>query len=363
MVLYRNKKKSIFYAIIEELYHQMVFGIKWIGQIIWTSFQSLIQWFSPKDSKKSSSVLTDLKNSTPHSSVQPLLPKQTAIQFPAIELGTTPVVITEKIIDNPGQGDCLFFALALDLVRIIHYEKLSSHVEVAQRTFNIWKKWDPTIQYEDLMKFTYQELTIHRFQKDSEAYQLWNKLQYSLRRVLGSYQIHRLLPLVENASQSITPDTILSNNRHYLDFRSLYFHSLDDSRYNVFANHSDIHKAIDYIKRLNLPLGNELNQALAQHFMMLFTQNPSPIFEAILRHSTTEWGTDEDLVELSEVFDVNVQLKQNQPSALNDEVEVQNAVIPRPRPNRHSFWVKNINNFHWVNVVPDVEDDLHYKIR
>ena len=65
------------------------------------------------------------------------------------------IVIVPKTVDNPGSGNCAFYAFAIGLINIIQYENQTGTCS----TFNKWVEFDSSINayYIRLVKFDFNK--------------------------------------------------------------------------------------------------------------------------------------------------------------------------------------------------------------
>ncbi|HEN5539658.1 TPA: Dot/Icm T4SS effector Lem21, partial [Legionella pneumophila] len=253
------------------------------------------------------------------------------------------VFLRERTIDNPGLGNCAFYAFAIGLVNIIQEE-----AKYNRRTmFDRWVGLDRSIsgQYDEILKLNLED-------PDKE---LLDRLQSSLRIVTYQYQIRELRNVCVFRNGNYNR---LTGNSNFVNFAALYYGDpLDtDSRFNPFADSVPILMKMANIDRDSVHPGHE-NDVLVPLFLDLLygdTTNPaditletepksdSPIITA-MNNITQDffWGTHLDLNYLAEAFEVNLHVLRNN-SPIQEFVDI---------PERHTLTLTNSNNTHWTTQI------------
>lgn len=262
----------------------------------------------------------------------------------ALKLEAQPACVNNEIelskieIDNPGQGNCAFYAFSIGLIHLIQEESISGQKKI----FNQWVNLDSSIvQYwDDILNFDYQ----------SENKLLLDSLQSSLRFITHDVQIKELRYVCAHPG----PDYVqVLSNSNFIKFAELYYSNQVDSRFNEFAKSNIIINDIKALKEKKLRQ-NEVDKELAQLFIRLIygkqdsisedtdPKYNSPIITGISSITKNSfWGTHYDLNHLAEVFEVNFHPLQNgvARSRFVDQEE------------RHTITVNNKWNAHWTTYV------------
>ncbi|KTD74678.1 hypothetical protein [Legionella waltersii] len=278
-----------------------------------------------------------------------------SVKSPSIEesqeVAKESVVHLKRIIDNPGLGNCAFYAFATAVLSIIVQEKNQGKREM----FDRWVKLDPSVSdlYDRLPALYDSILRNNMGGRDKE---LLDQLQSSLRIITYQYQVSELRNSC--AKFHIKPKD-LEENSNFVQFAYLYYgNPIDtDPRFNPFANSPDILRELQKIDRRTV-IKNHENDVLMPIFLKLVygdkvepkdityrtePQKNSPILVAM--NGITQdffWGSHIDLDYLSIAFNLNLHVLRNQ-----------NAVqeYPNDLPNQHTITLQNLNNAHWTTEV------------
>jgi hypothetical protein len=262
-----------------------------------------------------------------------------------------PILMVEKTLDNPGNGDCLFYATSLLLIKIIHYEAALLDPQRQRQLANRWRQLDPLITYEQLVRFTQEQLSDAQHIPEHPARMHWDMLQQSLRRVL----FHVRLTGIQAAIRM----NELARNPAYQSFVARYTHPERNSDYNPFGgDFSVIEREFTLIREQRLS-PRELDDQLMALFLRLFNSTASeiPPLVAALRASVENhvWGTDDDLYEIAEALNVNLDVQSNIQETVPQELLA--AIVGPKRLDRHTLTLRNYNNGHWVSVIPQPADE------
>lgn len=248
------------------------------------------------------------------------------------------IELSSEKVDNPGRGNCAFYAFAIGLIDLIQEQAIYGNKDI----FNLWVNQDPSIaQHWDAIKN-------YSLKQEDEAF--LNVLQTSLRKIAFQVQINELRNACANPANDYE-ELVASSN--FSRFAELYHNDVVDRRFNEFAKSSTIKKEIAVLKAQAIPL-NDINRELVTLFLKLMYDpqelitkdtNPkknSPIVKAL--SSVTQnsvWGTHLDLDYLSRTFKVNFHTLQDG-TARWPFVDVNEW---------HTITVDNRNNAHWDTQV------------
>ena len=250
--------------------------------------------------------------------------------------------IFDERIDNPGRGNCGFYAFAIGLINIIKDENAYS----SKQMFNRWVALNPEIknEFNAIINFNFQT-------PDND---LLNRLQSYLRFTLYHHKLNELKSACayNNAADNYTK---LTANSIFTNFAALYYKvpaNIDPS-YNEFARSPLIKEAIASLGTLTV---NKENTALVPLFIELlygkvdfktltedsYPLDTSPIL-GLLQQITAdfEWAQHLDLDYLSRAFQLNLHILDN----------------GKPRwafkdtPGLHTIALNNENNSHWTTQV------------
>lgn len=261
----------------------------------------------------------------------------------------TVIEITELSVDNPGKGNCAFYAFAIGLIDIIQDEQFI-RAPCFQLIFDNWVNHDPEV------KSLYKDI-INADSKHPDA-ALLNKLQTSLRKLVYEAKLNELyeacaISRKENEYQALT------GNSTYNNFAGLFFYNFDvDPNFNELVGSNRVRAAINQLKQdKNLVKDHEV-YALAPSLISLIygpdiaidninvgtkPQQNSPILTALERvKQDCVWGTHNDLNYLANLFDITLHtLADNQP--------IQSFIADNPE--KHIITVNNIKNAHWISRI------------
>lgn len=262
-------------------------------------------------------------------------------------MGTTPttsaanVTVDTEMVDNPGGGDCAFYAFAIGLVDIIQDEAIANQTSM----FSRWLALDPQIET------LYLELIECDVTKADPALLL--QLQRSLRKI--SYE----RTLNDLRSACVLPDehyTDLTADYIFNQFMALY-HQNDgaDPRYNLLANANGMRAAMAKIRN-DFPTLDDTKvvKCIAPEFLRILYGSDvdvnaitpdtpidpqSPILLGI-QNLTKDgyWGTHTDLNNLAGSFKVNLHTLTNQVANYT----------PADNADQHTVTLNNKDNTHWV---------------
>jgi hypothetical protein len=267
------------------------------------------------------------------------------------EVAQESVVFLRRIIDNPGHGNCAFYAFVTALLSIILKEKGDGKREM----FDHWVKLDPSISglYDRLPDLYGRVLRNDIGERDNE---LLDQLQSSLRIIAYQYQVSELR---NTCAQFHENPKILETNSNFVHFAALYYGNPQDidSTFNPFANSPAIMRELAKIDRPSVVVNHE-NDVLMPIFLKLLygdkikpeeikyntePQKNSPILVA-MNNITQDffWGSHTDLDYLTIAFNTNLHILRN-----HDAVQE----YPNDLPNQYTITLQNLNNAHWTTEV------------
>jgi hypothetical protein len=253
------------------------------------------------------------------------------------------IEISTRTVDNPGKGNCGFYAFAIGLINIIQEEKVW-----ARRTmFDRWVQLDDSIgRYYD---------AICAYDIDRPNYELLENLHKALRLTTFRQQVDELRRVCPVAKKEDGYKNLVATST-YRKFAELYYGKDVDVRFNELAYSDAIKKAITKIDRSSV-VENRESLVLAPAFLRLFygervdlesitaatePSGTSPIIEA-LQGVTKDfvWANHLDLDYLANAFEVNLHTLENG-----------NARYPfKDLANRHTITLNNQYNVHWTTKV------------
>lgn len=260
------------------------------------------------------------------------------------EASKAAVCLERRIIDNPGLGNCGFYAFAIGLISIIQEEVSSKK----RGMFDRWVELDPSIAGL-FVKIVNSDL-------DNVDRELLDQLQSSLRIIAYQYQV---LELKKTCSLYSNNPKALEENSNYIHFAALYYgNELDtDSRFNPFANSGPILQELATIDRTTVRENHEDDVLMPLFLKLLYGDkvNPkqiksdtepmlnSPILVG-MNNITQDffWGTHTDLDYLAIAFKLNLHVLRNQTSVQE---------YPGDLPNQHTITLQNLGNAHWTTEV------------
>ncbi|MFA6303796.1 MAG: hypothetical protein WC627_11800 [Legionella sp.] len=250
--------------------------------------------------------------------------------------------IIEERIDNPGMGNCAFYAFAQSLIKIIQEE----HATKNKPMFRRWMALYPSIRahYKSIQQFDFDA---------SPDLDLLNELQHSLRQIAYDFQLRDLQQACAEASPANDYQALMANS-NYQKFMLVCYSDNEDPRFNEFAGIEEIKNEVILVRNQTHDTVRDRDNAFAVLFLRLFygkdvdlkqksqrtpIANNSPIIAAI--STVTQdyfWGNEIDLDALARAFQVNLH-------ALVNGKAVQGF---RDIPERNTITVDNHFNVHWT---------------
>ncbi len=172
----------------------------------------------------------------------PVGKKKTDLSTPNTSDSDSHIIIEGKKIDNPGLGNCAFYAFAIGLIEIIQEEKIAYGSR--RPMFKQWVALDPSINTENL----YDDICSFDYKKPKNR--LLDQLQKSLRQIVCECTLSELRQACAS-SRAANDYKKLTATSSFMNFSFLYYDNLEwiDSDYNEYANLQDVKKALDALVR------------------------------------------------------------------------------------------------------------------
>ncbi|CEG58449.1 hypothetical protein [Legionella fallonii] len=260
----------------------------------------------------------------------------------------TKINIRSKIVDNPGGGDCAFYAFAIALINIIKEENVYKNKKMFER----WVALDPSIAEH------FGAICSFNFNRPNN--ELLYQLQRSLRTITHFSQLNELKRACcdpENYTDPNNPYKIIVGNSTYIKFAEFYYNLQTDARFNELADSDAILRAILRIKRGDVRENFE-HLILVPVFLSLIYGggvapksitldrlpiNRAPVVEAMAAITQDAfWGTHLNLDYLARAFEVNFHPLENLVPVQEFKGDVRG---------RHTVTINNVNNAHWTTEV------------
>lgn len=249
------------------------------------------------------------------------------------------VEIKKETIDNPGKGNCAFYAFAIGLINIIQEEGSYGCKDMFNR-----------LLHSDVSLANQYEAII-RFDKEKPDEGLLDRLQNMLRFDVYHHSLNELKAACANPADNYRQ---LIANSFYGQFCELYYDNYE-ANFNVFADSAEIKNAVN-IDRSKVR-ANQENEVLVPIFLALvygtkiypssITPDTVPLINSPVIRSMAKitknfvWGTHLDLDYLSRNYKVNLHTLQNGMS-LQTFQDISD---------QHTITINNIANAHWVTEV------------
>ncbi|MCW8449718.1 hypothetical protein [Legionella quinlivanii] len=284
------------------------------------------------------------------------------------------IIIRNKSVNNPGLGNCAFYALATGLIHIIQEESSGNNREL----FDHWLALQEQFQLQVSIDTLYPRICdfhIEESKRTREDRELLDNLQKALRELLFKSQLEELKQVCSNPGDDYT---LLRSNSQFSDFAAVYHEDVNRIRnYNEFANSAIILREIRALKAKHDRLLRELKEGddtaeelpfeqinldLQSLFLRLlygddvslpmkdipFSED-SPIILGMKKITQNyTWGSHSHLDSLARTLGVN----------LHYLVNGQATQPFKDIPNQHCITIDNQNNLHWVTRIPIACDRL-----
>jgi|GEM_PF-1850318 len=188
--------------------------------------------------------------------------------------GKEPVVgeaENRQYINNPGGGDCLFYAFSLGLARYICHDMTTAKELEVSSVFQAWCKFNPGMREPNRAKALFALGTVSPLQYNRGLYSYWNIFQQSMRNLVAAYMCHQLkyegIAVLQtyqyihaNQWDGIKTNGLVNNlfaqNPLYREFNMLY--NLDrksvaeDLATNIFKNLHQTHRSMAYTNEIHI---------------------------------------------------------------------------------------------------------------
>ncbi|WP_133139760.1 hypothetical protein [Legionella genomosp. 1] len=282
-------------------------------------------------------------------------------------------IIRNKSVNNPGLGNCAFYALATGLIHIIQEESSGN----SRGLFDHWLALQEQFQLEASIDTLYPRICAFNIEESKRTRadrELLDNLQKALRELLFKSQLEELEQVCSNPGDDYT---LFRSNSQFSDFAAVYHEDINRIRnYNEFTNSAVILREIRALKAKHDQLLRELREAddtveeipferinldLQSLFLRLlygkevslptnipFAQD-SPIILGMKKITQNyTWGSHSHLDSLARTLHVN----------LHYLVNGQATQPFKDIPNLHCITIDNQNNLHWVTRIPIACDRL-----
>lgn len=153
---------------------------------------------------------------------------------------STPQWIVKRI-DNPGRGNCAFYAFAIGLIDIIQKQRLTSGIHRSPM-FNHWVALDPSIDAE------YEAICAFDFNRPDKK--VLDRLQMRLRHTIYQYKLSELRHACASSRMDNGYKDLVATSS-YTNFSALLYNNSAniDSRYNEYAASKGAMAAIRKLKK------------------------------------------------------------------------------------------------------------------
>jgi hypothetical protein len=289
--------------------------------------------------------------------------------LPSVEETDIHDIVARKV-ENPGNGDCAFYAFAIGLIHIIKHEFGCKKTTI----FDNWSELDKNI------KQYYMPIVKSDVNNIMQNLNLLNPLQRSLRNILFESQIKKLQDVCVHPGKN--NQNLIADDNYNL-FASLYYDNIEsnncnklyqyedfdikDDDCNKFYQCKDIERILsEEFATIRKSASEDKTPELIQLFLrLLYGKNKQPITrdtpipeDSLIKKAISTiktdgvWGTAKDLAILAEIFNVNLNI-------------ITNGIIPSYPfiniPDRHTIIINNDGNMHWntgIEVAWSKDDQL-----
>ncbi|ANH11704.1 TPA: type IV secretion protein Dot [Legionella pneumophila] len=269
-------------------------------------------------------------------------------------------------IDNPGGGDCGFYALAIGLISIIQNEyKLYGK----SKTYDRWKQVEGIygVRLQDILNVDLTKLHDSPYTYKSELLFL---LQMSLRNIAVIVNKEDLVKRIIEEGRSKDQTKIEGSNAYckFMELVQLYLYRRDSleriSQFNELALSPEIvQTARDIAKILRPILRNQpfhqvqkienafVKEVLLNDVLSGNTINSNSIILKNLEKIKEQgrWATHDDLKEIADLLKINLNVV-GQPNG-------------KPIPEYPTVTLKNLSNTHWITQVESLQGPRQYTPR
>ncbi|HDS3848833.1 type IV secretion protein Dot [Legionella pneumophila] len=269
-------------------------------------------------------------------------------------------------IDNPGGGDCGFYAVAIGLISIIQNEyKLYGK----SKTYDRWKQVEGIygVRLQDILNVDLKKLHDSPYTYKSELLFL---LQMSLRNIAVIVNKEDLVKRIIEEGRSKDQTKIEGSNAYckFMELVQLYLYRRDSleriSQFNELALSPEIvQTARDIAKILRPILRNQpfhqvqkienafVKEVLLNDVLSGNTINSNSIILKNLEKIKEQgrWATHDDLKEIADLLKINLNVV-GQPNG-------------KPIPEYPTVTLKNLSNTHWITQVESLQGPRQYPPR
>lgn len=269
-------------------------------------------------------------------------------------------------IDNPGGGDCGFYALAIGLISIIQNEyKLHGK----SKTYDRWKQVEGIygVRLQDILNVDLIKLHDSPYTYKSELLFL---LQMSLRNIAVIVNKEDLVKRIIEEGRSKDQTKIEGSNAYckFMELVQLYLYRRDSleriSQFNELALSPEIVQTARDIARILKPiLRNQpfhqvqkienafVKEVLLNDVLSGNTINSNSIILKSLEKIKEQgrWATHDDLKEIADLLKINLNVV-GQPNG-------------KPIPEYPTVTLKNLSNTHWITQVESLQGPRQYTPR
>ncbi|HDP0034787.1 TPA: type IV secretion protein Dot [Legionella pneumophila] len=266
-------------------------------------------------------------------------------------------------IDNPGGGDCGFYALAIGLISIIQNEyKLHGK----SKTYDRWKQVEGIygVRLQDILNVDLTKLHDSPYTYKSELLFL---LQMSLRNIAVIVNKEDLIKRIIEEGRSKDQTKIEGSNAYckFMELVQLYLYRRDSlariSQFNELALSPEIVQTAQDIARILGPiLRNQpfhqvqkienafVKEVLLNDVLLGNTINSNSIILKSLEKIKEQgrWATHDDLKEIADLLKINLNVV-GQPNG-------------KPLPEYPTVTLKNLSNTHWITQVESLQGSRQY---
>ncbi|HAU1182777.1 TPA: type IV secretion protein Dot [Legionella pneumophila] len=266
-------------------------------------------------------------------------------------------------IDNPGGGDCGFYALAIGLISIIQNEyKLHGK----SKTYDRWKQVEGIygVRQQDILNVDLTKLHDSPYTYKSELLFL---LQMSLRNIAVIVNKEDLVKRIIEEGRSKDQTKIEGSNAYckFMELVQLYLYRRDSlariSQFNELALSPEIVQTARDIARILRPiLRNQpfhqvqkienafVKEVLLNDVLSGNTINSNSIILKNLEKIKEQgrWATHDDLKEIADLLKINLNVV-GQPNG-------------KPIPEYPTVTLKNLSNTHWITQVESLQGPRQY---
>ncbi len=252
-------------------------------------------------------------------------------------------------IDNPGGGDCGFYAFSIGLIGIIQKEQLETGTSPTFQRWSMAAQVEKEISFQSILAMDLHKLRhgLARYEKELFA------LQSSLRNIVAESSKKDLLVRIEIKSAiDDSPRTMIEDSPVYGKFMEMVKACLNgeilSDDYNDLTLSPDVRRLAQQTAVSLCPLLEEENHAIENSHVknvllkdVMLDGKPNP--DSVILKGLDEvkkqgrWATHDDLKSIASALEVNLWVFEEENGQLDSE-------IPTVRLNNHY-------NAHWTTTV------------